>query len=237
MSQPNDAEAGGLDLEEICRQATEKINATLDNPAQHTEALLDQLINQGREVTDLEVVWGERRPLGAERLASLEGMAVLVEGPEVSRGPTPEERELSRQYLTKGDRLSTQSRITQWVVTSKRGDNIVAWGVQHEPGEESDPDAPAYVDKDKNLEVWALTLPAHLRRESKILGHCVGNRGTYWPLIQAGKCEIYSVRRGGEPRVTVEVVDGRVVQQQGKSGRPMQPEEAAVFEAFLARRG
>jgi hypothetical protein len=205
-----------MNIEELAHQASKTITDTLADPSAYTEAVLDRLINQGREVTDLEIRWSDTRPIGAERVFDLAGMQLYLDGPD--RGPTVEERQVFRQHLTKGDRLSTLSRPSQWVVTTSRGRSIVAWAVQWEPGPEDDPDSAVHVGAD-GWAVYELTTHSHMRREGRTLGHCVGNAGTgYLESVKSGACRIYSVRKDGTPQCTVEVRGNMVVQTQGRAG-------------------
>ena len=224
------------DLAQAAKDASTAIDELLKDPTTLNEGILDRLIREGREVTDLSLTWGERRPIGAERLFDLRELFLTLDGP--TRGPTGAELKTFRNNLASGDRLSTAlSRPTQWVVTTRRGRNIVCWGVEHPPGIEDNPEAPVHGDAD-GWAVWDLVKQSHLRREGKVLGHCVGNEGVgYGRDVNAGKCKIFSVREKGKSKCTIEYRDKRVVQTQGKSGQTLKeigPEAVAVWESFKA---
>lgn len=219
-------------------QASEKITETLGNPDQYSEDILDELQAEGRDTTDLELVWSQEAPMGAERLMDLSSLAVAIEGPGTETGPTPDQRKVAGNLLAKGDRLSPLSRPTQWVVTSTRGKNLVCWGIQHEPGEEADPDAPIFGDRE-GWAVWQLTNLFELRREGRCLNHCVGNSGMpYHRNVKSGKSQIFSVRHNNEPRCTIHVQNGNIVETQGKSGISLQaiPEAKAVWDEYVSKK-
>lgn len=221
-------------VRQLALDASEEITKTLNDPSDHSEAVLDRLLREGRDVTDAEVVWSRRRPLGAERVFDLSDLLLTLEGP--LRGPTQTERGIFKEYLTKGDRLSTMSRPSQWVVTTSRGRSCIAWLLQHPPGEEGDPEAPVYGDPE-GWAVWPLTTMAHFRREGRLLNHCVGSPSAgYLSRVRRKETALFSVRHNNEPVCTVQVTDGQVVQTQGKAGRNLNEiggDAAAVWKAWM----
>lgn len=224
------------DLVQAAKDASTAISELLADPTSLNEGILDRLLREGREVTDLGLVWGTRRPMGAERLFDLSELFLTLDGP--TRGPTADELQTFRNNLSSGDRLSTAySRPTQWVVTTRRGKNVVCWGIEHPPGVEDNPEAPVYGDAD-GWAVWDLVQQSHLRREGKVLVHCVGNEDAgYGRDVTSGKCKIFSVREAGKSKCTIEYRDKRVVQTQGRAGRTLKeigPEAVDVWEAFKA---
>lgn len=68
------------------------------------------------------------------------------------------------------------------------------------------------------------------------LAHCVA---TYAGVVRSGRSSIWSVRRGGERRVTIEVwnADLAIVQVRGRANRRATAEEVAWIEAWASQEG
>lgn len=229
------------ELQAIGQEASRQIDQLIADLDSYNEQVLDMLIAQEVDVSDVKLVWSVERPLGVakdkEPVADLTNTYVFLQGPEVQdRGPTPEEREAISSGLAKGDKISSFSRPTQWVISTSRTKGLRCWALEWEPGPEDDPDAPVFTGED-GWQVWELTTASHLLREGKTLGHCVGQvQMRYAKDVASGVCKIYSVRQEGKPKITVEVRDGKVTQTQGKSGVRLKdiPEALQVWEAFRA---
>lgn len=90
-------------------------------------------------------------------------------------------------------------------------------------------------DLQDGLSVYQLTTEEALDFESEYMGHCVG-KGSYDKGVKDGKIQIYSMRdEYGEPHVTFEVRDGKVLQCKGKANkRPIKKYVPAIQE-FVKR--
>jgi hypothetical protein len=88
-------------------------------------------------------------------------------------------------------------------------------------------------------EVWTiteLTTPAALTEETQALKHCAER---YIEMCATGVTSLWSVRRAGHRRATIEVVRAaaRVAQVRGSCNRPPDAEEAEVVRRWAARNG
>lgn len=74
-----------------------------------------------------------------------------------------------------------------------------------------------------------------LGREGSAMHHCVYS---YQEKCISGACSIWSLRRGGERALTVEMdADGRLVQVRGYANRLARPEETKVLRAWASENG